>query len=130
MKLYWHDIGTSGDRYPFAIRELTHARGVYVIRDKSTKKVLYVGSSANRLYSTATRHFQDWRRNKKWWSGAYGAQHDPGTVYQRAKCELAVEVMEKKADHLKREAELIERLEPRDNLVQRPDGGNDGEVPF
>lgn len=43
--------------------ELAAARnrsGVYVLRDRTTKRVLYVGEShTNRLYRTLLRHFQD-----------------------------------------------------------------------
>lgn len=130
---HWIDLGSDGEPYPFALRGLTHARGVYLIRDKRTKSILYAGSSKNALYSTVTRHLQGWRRAKKWWTGAhYGKAHDPGVVYKRSAVEVAVQVMHGSADHLAREAELIAEYEPRDNLVGHPDGSaDDGRpVPF
>jgi hypothetical protein len=36
--------------------------GVYVIRERESHDVIYVGSSATQLYDTVTRHFQRWRR--------------------------------------------------------------------
>lgn len=50
-----------GSRYHAQIRELAHASGVYVIRRKSSRRVLYVGEShTGRLYDTLTRHFRKW----------------------------------------------------------------------
>ena len=121
-KCSFYDMGRDGEPYPTLLRVLTKARGVYAIRDKATKKVLYVGSSASTLYSTVTRHMQRWRRAKGYWSGHYGKAHDPGLTYQRHAVEVAIEVMRKNADHLAREAELIAALRPRDNLVLSPDG--------
>lgn len=100
---------------------LKTARGAYAIRDAKTKEVLYVGSSRNSMYGTITRHVQTWKRNKRWWSGSYGAGHDPGMTYKRAKCQVAV-YLTPGGDHLAEEARLIELLKPRDNLVSHPDG--------
>lgn len=121
----YYDMGSDGEPYPTLLRVLTRARGVYAIRDKASKKVLYVGSSANTLYSTISRHLQTWRRAKGFWRGQYSKAHDPGLTYKRASVEVAIEVMRKNADHLVREAELIAALKPRDNLVTHPDGGGD-----
>lgn len=124
------DVGGEGDSYPEWLAILKNVRGCYVIRDRATKRVLYVGSSKHALYATVTRHFQQWRRNKKWWSGGYGAGHDPGMTYQRGRCDVAVLAMEPGGDYLGHEAKLIAKLKPRDNLIERPDGGEGEAAPF
>lgn len=126
--LVYRTLGEDGDPWPPWLGELKHATGAYVIRDPATGRALYVGSSSARLYDTITRHFQQWRRKKKWWSGAYGAGHDPGLTYKRSRCHVAVRLTAK-GDHLTAEADLIARLAPRDNLVERPDGRGE-EAPF
>lgn len=35
--------------------------GVYLIRDKESKKILYIGHSTSNLYKTLYRHFQSWK---------------------------------------------------------------------
>ena len=122
-RLTWHNLGSEGELYPEWLAVLKSARGCYAIRNARSKRVLYVGSAKANLYATVTRHFQQWKRKKKWWSGQYGAGHDPGMTYDRATHQVAVIVLASNADHLKREAELIEELSPHDNLVERPDGG-------
>src|SRR5262249_9468903 len=77
------------------------------------------------LYATMTRHFQSWRRNKKWWKGLRGqGAHDPGLVYKRSESDVAVQLTERD-ERLEVEAALIERFAPRDNLVAHPDGAAD-----
>jgi hypothetical protein len=73
-------------------------------------------SSTRRLYETATRHFQAWRRWKSFWKNQYTEGHDPGLTYNRERVELAIRVSpdERAQDE---EARLIARLCPRDNLV-------------
>jgi excinuclease UvrABC nuclease subunit len=124
----WRPIGGEGEPYPEWLRALTSASGAYAIRDKSSHNVLYVGSSGGKLYDTITRHFQRWGRKKQFWRGMRGAGHDPGMTYQRGRCEVYVCRMPK-GEHLDLEADLIKSLRPRDNLVTRPDGGED-EAPF
>jgi hypothetical protein len=126
---HFRPVGASGEEYPAWLRALRGARGAYVIRNASTKKILYVGSSKGSLYATITRHFQEWRRKKKWWSEQYGRGHDPGMTYKRGDSEVAVQELPAGGDHLVLEATLIHRLRPRDNLVERPDG-NEEVVPF
>ena len=122
----YRELGSEGEAWPDWLRATRDACGVYVI--KQAGKVVYVGSSRKRLYDTVTRHFQRWARNKKWWSGAYGAGHDPGMTYQRARCTVAIRLVAC-GDETEVEAQLIERLRPRDNLVERPDGSEE-EIPF
>jgi hypothetical protein len=133
--LSYRPIGTSG-RYPDWVRALRGRSGVYLIRERQrdgTNPVVYIGEShANRLYQTLTRHFQTWRRHKKFWSGQYtGSQaHDPGLTYPRARCTVAVRVLSAERA-LSEEARLIARLRPRDNLIGQPDEPADQEaVPF
>src|SRR5262245_55239978 len=132
----YRPIGRGGERYPDWLRALRGKSGVYVIRERQrdgSNPVVYVGEShAGRLYQTLTRHFQIWRRHKKFWSGQYtGSQsHDPGLTYHRARCTVAVRVLPaERAMH--EEARLIARVRPRDNLIGQPDEAADNEVvPF
>jgi hypothetical protein len=133
--LSYRPIGATG-RYPEWVRALRGKSGVYLIRERQrdgSNPVVYIGEShAGRLYQTLTRHFQTWRRHKKFWSGQYtGSQsHDPGLTYNRARCTVAVRVLPgERAFH--EEARLIARLRPRDNLVGQPDElAADEAVPF
>lgn len=134
--LSYRPIGKSGEQYPAWLRALRGKSGVYIIRERQrdgSNPVVYVGEShAARLYQTLTRHFQTWRRAKKFWAGQYtGSQsHDPGLTYDRARCTVAVRVLpaERAMDE---EARLIARLRPRDNLTGQPEEFGAGEVvPF
>jgi hypothetical protein len=133
--LSYRPIGASG-RYPDWVRALRGKSGVYIIRERQrdgSNPVVYVGEShAGRLYQTLTRHFQIWRRHKKFWSGQYtGSQsHDPGLTYNRARATVAVRVLPAERA-ITEETRLIVRLRPRDNLTGRPDDHADNEaVPF
>jgi hypothetical protein len=129
--LTYRPIGERGEPYPAWLRAIRGESGVYVIRERDAggqPVVVYVGeSSAGRLYETATRHFQGWRRWKGFWAGQYAEGHDPGLTYDRASVEVAVRVTPA-ADALDEEARLIRRLRPRDNLVGQPEPVE--EVPF
>jgi hypothetical protein len=132
--LSYRPIGDSG-RYPDWIRALRGKSGVYIIRERQrdgTNPIVYVGEShANRLYQTLTRHFQTWRRHKKFWSGQYtGSQtHDPGLTYDRKRCTVAFRVLPSDRA-VAEEARLIARLRPRDNLLGQPEEAYDEAVPF
>ena len=131
--LSYRPIGRSGERYPDWIRELRGKSGVYIIRERQrdgSTPTVYVGEShAGRLYQTLTRHFQTWRRSKKFWSGQYGGQsHDPGLTYPRDKVTVATRVMSPERA-IAEEARLIARLRPRDNLIGQPTD-DDEAVPF
>jgi excinuclease UvrABC nuclease subunit len=124
----YRPLGASG-KYPDWLRVLTKSSGVYAIRDKRTKRVLYVGSSNRKLYSTITRHVQSWRRSKTFWRGMRGTtDHDPGTTYARDSVEVAFAITTG-PEHLVAETMLIHRLKPRDNLVEKP-AGDDDRIPF
>ena len=116
----YRPVGASGDPYPDWVRALKGKAGVYVIREGSTREIVYVGSSTRQLYDTLTRHFQTWRRWKGFWRGQYGEGHDPGLTYPRDSVEVAVRVTSP-SRALDEEMRLIRRLKPRDNLVGMPE---------
>jgi hypothetical protein len=126
----YRPVGEPGAPYPEWVRALKGKAGVYVIRDAESREVLYVGSSAGRLYDTLTRHFQVWRRWKGFWKGQYGEGADPGLTYPRAEVEAAVRLT-KPEDALDEEMRLIARLRPRDNQIGQPEQVTEDEViPF
>ena len=129
--LTYRSVGKRGDPYPAWLRAIRGESGVYVIRERDRDGepvVVYVGeSSAGRLYETATRHLQGWRRWKGFWRGQYAEGHDPGMTYDRARVEVAVRVTTP-GEALDEERRLIERLRPRDNLIGQPTA--EEEVPF
>jgi hypothetical protein len=123
----YRPVGERGEPYPEWLRALRGSSGVYLIRDRSSREILYVGeSSTGRLYETLTRHFQEWRRWKGFWRGQYAEGHDPGMTYPRGACEVAVRVTAPR-DAIDEEARLIRRLRPRDNMLGQP---QDEAVPF
>jgi hypothetical protein len=133
--LRYRPVGASGEPYPDWVRELDGKSGVYIIREiqgDGTPVTVYVGEShAGRLYQTLTRHFQAWRRAKKFWAGQYSGSlsHDPGLTYDRDRVTVAVRVLSPERA-LAEEARLITRLRPRDNLLGQPDDDLDEAVPF
>jgi hypothetical protein len=134
--LKYRPVGGSGEPYPDWVRMLDGKSGVYIFRETQndgTTEVVYVGqSSTGRLYQTLTRHFQTWRRAKKFWTGQYtGSQsHDPGLTYDRKRITVAVRVLPA-TRALAEEARLIARLRPRDNLIGQPsDDDQDEAIPF
>jgi hypothetical protein len=134
--LSYRPIGRNGERYPDWLRALRGKSGVYIIRERQrdgSSPVVYVGEShAGRLYQTLTRHFQTWRRHKKFWSGQYTGSrtHDPGLTYNRARCTVAIRVFPAERA-VQEEARLIVRLRPRDNLIgQNDELTDDDDVPF
>ncbi|MCA9675161.1 MAG: hypothetical protein KC464_09015 [Myxococcales bacterium] len=118
--LTYRPVGERGEPYPEWLRALRGSSGVYVIRDRATREVVYVGeSSTGRLYATLTRHFQGWRRYKSFWRDQYAEGHDPGLTYPRGSAGGAV-LVTAPADALDEEARLILRLRPRDNVIGQP----------
>lgn len=126
--LVYRRVGAPGDAYPEWVRALKGKAGVYVIRDADSAEILYVGSSAGRLYDTLTRHFQTWRRWKGFWKGQYGEGHDPGLTYDRDSVAVAVRLTSP-SKSLDEEMRLIARLRPRDNLIGQPEAAEE-QVPF
>jgi hypothetical protein len=133
--LIYRPIGATGERYPDWIRALDGKSGVYVIQElqrDGTAETVYVGEShSGRLYDTLTRHFQSWRRSKRFWSGQYGGQgHDPGLTYPRHRVTVAARVLSP-ARAMAEETRLIARLRPRDNLLKQPtDDSVEDVIPF
>lgn len=118
--LTFRPVGRRGEAYPEWVRALRGKSGVYVIRDRDSHEILYVGEShSGRLHETLTRHFQTWRRFKGFWRGQYAEGHDPGLTYPRDRVEVAVRITSD-ARAIDEEARLITRLQPRDNLVGQP----------
>jgi hypothetical protein len=120
----WRSVGGEGDPWPAWLRQTRTACGVYAIRDRTSKRVLYVGSSQRKLYDTITRHMQKWGRSKTFFRGQYGrssTSHDPGMTYERGRCEVMIKLVpcERRLDE---ETKAISRLRPRDNLVGDPSG--------
>jgi hypothetical protein len=132
--LTYRPIGETGTPYPTWLRALKGKSGVYVIRETKrdgSSQIVYVGEShTGRLYQTLTRHFQSWRRSKKFWTGQYGGQgHDPGLTYPRNRVTVAVRVLPPQRA-LDEEVRLIARLRPRDNLLGQPTADVEDVVPF
>ena len=126
--LVYRPVGGAGESYPEWVRALRGKAGVYIIRDRDTHEILYVGSSATQLYDTLTRHFQAWRRYKGFWKGQYAEGHDPGLTYERDSVEVAVRVTSPGVA-FDEEMRLIRKLTPRDNIIGNAEPVED-EVPF
>ncbi|MEE9311027.1 MAG: hypothetical protein V3V10_01320 [Planctomycetota bacterium] len=95
----WFAVGNSGEPYPSKMAPMTN--GVYGIRSKKSKQVLYIGEShTERLLRTLTRHLQDWNGPTA------------GPSYERSSVEVAWKVSK---DPLKAEAKLIGHYDPPDN---------------
>lgn len=107
--------GPAGSPYPDWF-PVDGESGVYVLRAVSDGRVLYVGEShSGRLRSTITRHFQRWTGPTS------------GPVYGRGTVEIAFELLpDEYAED--RQADLISRLDPRDNVYLRDD--DDDDIPF
>lgn len=107
MTLRYRSVVDGRDLISYAtwVRELRFRNGVYVVRDRTGRDVLYVGEShSGRLYSTLTRHFQYWK--------GYTA----GTTYDRDHVEVAVSHLDAPSkDVVHAQVSLIEELRPRDN---------------
>ena len=100
---FWEAI--FGADWPEFVRDLRGKSGVYIIRDRETKRPLYVGEShTGRLKKTLLRHFQAW-------SGKTA-----GPTFSRNAVEIAVEVTP--ADRaVARQNALIVALKPKLNVI-------------
>ena len=104
-------LGEPGTPYPAAIRALRRRSGVYIIRDRATREVLYVGESHSaRLYATMTRHFQSWADPH----GSHGRPHLWHHAYPRNTVEVAFRAVPA-PNACAWEEWYIARLQPRDN---------------
>jgi len=94
----------AGDFLPW-LNELRNCSGAYIIRDRNSGNVLYVGEShTGNLAKTFKRHFYPWR-------------DDPERIhhtYQRGRVEVACRVTPPAAAP-GAQNNLIRRLSPRDN---------------
>lgn len=107
--IYRDPTGPTWGTWAEWLRKLRRQSGVYVIRTRRSKTVLYVGEShTGRLYDTITRHFQDWS------SGQNRIEYD------RNKVEIAVRTTPPSAAY-RHQVKLIEKLRPRDNVVHAAD---------
>jgi excinuclease UvrABC nuclease subunit len=84
---------------------LKNCCGAYIIRSKSTGKVLYVGEShSSRLRETMLRHFHEWNDTPE-------RKH---YTYDPARVEVAFRLTPPSAA-IATQDKLIQRLQPRDN---------------
>lgn len=114
---FWAEMfGQENPEWPLFVRELRGKSGVYIIRDRETKAVLYVGEShTGRLKKTLLRHFQAW-------SGKTA-----GPTFSRNSVEIAIETTSESAAVTRQNA-LIADLRPALNRIN-PDGETDAD-PF
>ena len=90
------------------LRDLRNQSGCYVIRSKEIGEVFYVGEShTGRLYSTITRHFQEWRDCQ---------EGRTCYTYSRHHVEVAIRLTPPSAA-IGAQNKLINRLNPRDNSL-------------
>lgn len=106
----------AGRNFAAWVRETRGRSGAYVIRDATSREILYVGEShRKKLYETLTRHFQQWDGPTS------------GPTYDRDRVEVAA-IESDNAVELQNE--LIVQLNPRDNVRGQPPADDGEEVPF
>jgi excinuclease UvrABC nuclease subunit len=118
--------GKKGAAYKWdaALASVQNESGVYVLRDRESGEVLYVGEShTGRLYRTMLRHFHD--SSGKFETLGEWVHHAPTRLDYKVFIAPAAAVPD-----LERDA--VEYFEPKINklLVADADGGSDDEVPF
>ena len=102
---FWQELLGGAADWPRFVQDLRGASGIYVIRERDSGRVLYVGEShTGRLKKTLLRHFQTW-------SGKTA-----GPTYARNAVEIAVEALPAAAA-VNRQNYLIDTLRPRDNRI-------------
>lgn len=107
-KGFWSEILNGGDGWPAWIRDLDGKSGVYFIRSKESKKVLYIGEShTDRLKKTLLHHFQKWEGKTA------------GPTYSRHDVELAA-LVTKKSRAVAVQNQFIRKMKPRDNTAENP----------
>jgi hypothetical protein len=106
--LEFHSVVDPENRLRFArwVRALKERNGAYVIRDRDTHEILYVGEShRKRLRGTLTRHFQAW------------TGYQAGTLYSRHRVEVALYMLDgTPREVIDAQEELIRALGPADNI--------------
>jgi len=110
------DTFSEHEGWPKWVRDLDGKSGVYFIRDKHSKKLLYIGEShTDRLKKTLLHHFQAWSGNTA------------GVTYSRSAVDIAATVT-KKSQAVENQNRLICRMKPRDNGTapgcEKPDEQN------
>ncbi len=84
-------------------RKSVKKAGVYIIKSRSTGKILYIGHSKSDLYTTMYRHFQSWEDVQK------------RTVYKNRNLYLVRVVYTSPQKAFKLEQALIKKYKPKDN---------------
>lgn len=108
-RLSGYRIPWTGEGWDLWLRALARASGAYVIKDRGSGEVLYVGEShTGSLYDTITRHFQRWGGRTR------ATRRTAGTTYDRDRVLVAVKLT-RPSDAIAAQDELIARLKPRDN---------------
>lgn len=101
------------------LRHLHKKSGVYLIRNKTTKELLYVGMSKSSIYSALYRHFQDWSMSKQY------------RVWYMNRCDFEVRcivVNRSRVGYV--EKRLIAYFNPKDNIVKHNPWKKGNECPF
>lgn len=83
------------------------SKGVYIIRDKRTGVISYVGQSTSNLYKTLYRHFQSWIDPRQY-----------RTTYKKHGHEVAIFIVKNAREVLELERYLILKYLPRDNEIK------------
>lgn len=95
-------------RFPAWIQQLAGKHGVYIIKDRTTAQILYIGEShTGKLKRTLVRHFQRWQSNTN-------------KTYRRERVVVATELRRTPEAAVARQYELIAALKPRDNEAGLP----------
>lgn len=106
VKTKWNSpYKKQGDSYKTALPNVNsgcNCSGVYLIKSKRSKKVVYVGRSLSDLYKTIYRHFQTWN------------DRIPRVVYAKTGYSIRV-IFTTKERAILLEKALIEKYNPRDN---------------
>lgn len=113
-RLTFRTLGRKGEPWPSWVRDLASRSGVYLIKSKRSRRVVYVGEShTGKLYGTLTRHFQRWKGQTA------------GHTFNRSGVLVAVLTSGPRAAQ-RLQSKLIEKHQPDYNLYLK--GGED--VPF
>lgn len=100
---------------PYATADKKYA-GIYFIRDRKTKELLYIGSSKTNIRNTLYRHFQRWN-DKRFWEEerGYRVSH---TTYKKHTIDVKLLVTYDGTAAFRLEKYFILKLNPRDNRLK------------
>lgn len=94
------------------LNDLRNQSGAYIIRNRDSGAVLYVGEShTGNLAKTIKRHFYPWKVK------GFFSEKFAGNVYQRGRVEIAVRITPPGSSAIGAQNNLINRLNPRDNIL-------------